>query len=137
MFSTGHLMWIAISILFITCSLLLCLKMKPNIDRMLKVCFALGICSETVKVFTVARILPVVTPIIEKTADMQTINYTPTGQFSPYLEIAHLPLELCSLQLVFIMVVFISKTDKWKRRYLALINVTGHWEESWESYLPI
>ena len=92
---------------------------------MLKVCFAIGLCSETVKVFSVIRILPVVAPIIEKTADMQAINYTPTGQFSPYLEIAHLPLELCSLQMVFILAVFISKKDNWKRRYLALINVTG------------
>ena len=125
MFSTGHLMWIAISIVFIICALVLCLKKKPDIDRMLKVCFVIGICSETVKVFSVARILPMVTPIIEKTADIQTINYTPTGQFSPYLEMAHLPLELCSLQMLFILVVLISKKNKWKRRFLALINVTG------------
>ena len=125
MFAAGHLMWIGISIVLITCSLVFCLKKKPDLDRMLKICFVLGLCSETVKIFSVARILPMVTPFIEKTADIQTINYTPTGQYSPYLEIAHLPLELCSLQMIFIMAVLICKTDKWKRRYLALINVTG------------
>ena len=125
MFSTGHLMWIAISIVLIICVVVFCLKKKPDMELMLKVCFAIGLCSETVKIFSVARILPMVAPVIEKTAEIQTINYTPTGQFSPYLEIAHLPLELCSLQMVFILAIFICKKDKWKRRYLTLINVTG------------
>lgn len=125
MFSTGHLIWIAISFVCITCTSVLCVKKKPDLDRMLKICFVLGLCSETVKIFSVARILPMVAPIIEKTADIQTINYTPTGQYSPYLEIAHMPFELCSLQMIFVMAVLICKTDKWKRRYLALINITG------------
>ena len=125
MFSTGHLMWIAISIVLIICVVVFCLKKKPDMELMLKVCFAIGLCSETVKIFSVARILPMVAPVIEKTAETQTINYTPTGQFSPYLELAHLPLELCSLQMMFILAVLLSKKDIWKRRYLVLINVTG------------
>ena len=121
MFSTGHIIWIVISMVSIITAFLFCLKRKPETDRILKICLVISLCSELVKIFSVSRILPMVTPVVRG----QAINYAASGQYSPYLEIAHLPLELCSLQMAFIAIALMAKTEKWRRVGLSLINVTG------------
>ena len=65
-------------------------------DRLIRVCFVLGLISEAVKVLCVVEILPVVEPAIEN----GVLAYRQTGAFAPYLQAEHLPLELCSLQIL-------------------------------------
>ena len=121
MFSTGHLMWICISSCLIAGGVIACFRKKPEEDRILKLCLAIGILSEAVKVLSVTRILPMVDVAVSGAA----LSYLPTGQYTPYLEMADLPLELCSLQVAFIAVMLFSKTLAWRSRLRALIFVTG------------
>ena len=125
MFSTGHLIWIGISAALIVGGFAACVKKKASVDQVLKVCFVLGICSEVVKVFSVANILPMVEPVIASGAQGPVLEYSATGQYSPYIEMAHLPLELCSLQLVFMASAIWLKDSKWKDRFLTLMFPTG------------
>ncbi len=125
MFSSGHLIWIGISVVLIAGGFAACVKRKLSVDLVLKVCFALGICSEVVKVFSCAKILPMVEPVITVGAEGPVMEYAATGQYTPYIEMAHMPLELCSLQLVFMACAIWLKDSKWKDRFLALMFPTG------------
>lgn len=125
MFSTGHIMWICISLFLIAGGLILVKIRKPAFDDVLKVCFFLGIIFELVKIFAVAQILPVVDPVITGGEAGEVLSYLPAGQYSPYIENSHLPFELCSLQLLFYAIVIWSSDPKWKERFTALIFVTG------------
>ncbi len=110
MFSSGYLLWIGISAFLIVIGLWGCRRLKPDEDRVLKVCLALGAVSEAVKLFSVIRILPMVG--VE-------------GVYTPYLEMADLPLELCSLQIPFMAAMLMAHTERWRSRLRALIYVTG------------
>lgn len=121
MFSAGHLMWICISLCLIAGGTVACRIRKPREDSLLKVCLAIGVLSEAVKLFSVIRILPMVEVAVEGGA----LEYVRAGQYTPYLEMADLPFELCSLQIVFIPIMLFSKTPAWRSRLRALIYVTG------------
>ena len=125
MFSAGHLIWIGISFIIVIGGSLFCIKKKPPVDSVLTVCLCLGIISEFIKISTVSDILPVVEPVVKVTGEGAVMEYIRRGQYTPYIELAHLPLELCSLQIIFIAAALHSKTDMWKRRFLALIFFTG------------
>ena len=114
-------MWIGISICLIALGYTACLVWRPRLDSVLKVCLAVGVLSEAIKVFSVMRILPVV----EVAVNGGALEYIYAGQYTPYLEMADLPLELCSLQIVFIAAMLLSKTTVWRSRLRALIYVTG------------
>ena len=47
------------------------------------------------------------------------IAYTATGEFSPYLEMAHLPFELCSPMIVFIAIALVVKNEERRSRLLS------------------
>ena len=93
MFSAGHLMWIGISACLIAAGYIACRIAKPREDALLKVCLAFGALSEAIKLFSVIRILPMVEVAVEGGA----LEYAHVGQYTPYLEMADLPFELCSL----------------------------------------
>lgn len=121
MFSTGHLLWIGISAALIIAGTLACLRRRPAEDRFLKLCLAIGILSEAVKLFSVIRILPMVDIAVNGAA----LDYTYAGQYTPYLEMADLPLELCSLQIAFMAAMLHVKRPEWKSRLRALMYITG------------
>lgn len=123
MFSAGHCLWIGISAVLIIGGLLFCVHCQPGLERLLKTCLAVSVLSEGVKLFSVIRILPFVAPVIE--GENAAMVYVTTGQYAPYLEMAHLPLELCSLQMVFMSVVLWSKSDWLREKLLPLIYVSG------------
>ena len=125
MFSAGHLIWIGISVALIAGGYTACLIKKPSIERMLKVCLGVGLVSEVVKILTVMNILPMVEPAIQSGEGGALIAYAATGEFSPYLEMAHLPFELCSLMIVFIAIALVVKNEMWRSRLLSLMYVTG------------
>ncbi|MBR1407417.1 MAG: YwaF family protein [Clostridia bacterium] len=121
MFSTGHLLWIGISFCLIVGGVAACFRIKPDENRLVKVCLGLGILSETVKVLSVMRILP----MVDIAVDGAQLSYPYAGQYTPYLEMADLPLELCSLQIVFMAALLLSKTPLRRSRLRALMFVTG------------
>ena len=121
MFSTGHLLWIGISFALIAAGTLACFRFRPSEDRLVKTCLALGALSEAIKLFSVMRILPMVDIAVNGTA----LDYTYAGQYTPYLEMADLPLELCSLQILFMALMLLLKKPEAKSRMRALMFVTG------------
>ena len=125
MYSTGHLIWIAISFALIIGGYLAIKIRKPPLERVLKACLIVGVVSEVTKVFSVTSILPVVTPEIVTTDAGQALTYVPIGKYSPYLKMEHLPLELCSLMIVFIIAALLLKNGLWRSRLLALMYITG------------
>lgn len=117
MFSLGHMLWVVICALLIAGGLGLCLRLRPSLDRVLKVCLGLGVISEVVKVFCVVQLLPMVEPAVSG----GELVYQQTGRFAPYMEMEHLPLELCSLQLLFMALAVFSRPGKWRTRLLAFM----------------
>jgi len=125
MFSAGHLIWIGISFILIAAGFAVSMKKRPDIDKVLKICVVIGFVSEIVKILSVANILPMVEEAFRLTDGGVVREYAATGQYSPYIELAHLPFELCSLQIVFMVSALLSRSEKWKHRFLAIIYATG------------
>ena len=121
MFSTGHLLWIGISTILIAAGTLACLRRRPADRQVLKLCLAIGLLSEAVKLFSVMRILPMVDIAVKGAA----LDYIPAGPYTPYLEMADLPLELCSLQIAFMAAMLLVKDGAWRSRLRALMYITG------------
>ncbi len=86
MFSIQHIIWIVISVAAIVLGIIVLKKKKPTLRQVLTSACVVCVASELVKVFSCLQLVP--------SAD-GSILY-------PYLELQHLPLHLCSIQLVFI-----------------------------------
>ena len=125
MFSAGHLLWIAISAVLILGFTAYLFKYRPALKNILKVCLILGIVSEVIKVFSVTQIVPMVDPLIADQNGSLTIIWMPSGEYTPYIAKEHMPLELCSLYLLFMPLALIIKDEKWKKRLYALMFVSG------------
>lgn len=125
MFSQGHLIWIAICFALIAIAFIVCMIAKPRLKKVFKTCLILGVVSEIIKVFSTAEILPMVDPVIIEENGTQVIGYTATGQYTPYLGKEHLPLELCSLYLFFMLIALFLKNEVWKKRLYALMFASG------------
>ena len=121
MFSTGHLIFIAISLFLIAFGVIMCLKIRPKLSRMINICFALSIISEIVKVLSVIEILPVVEPMVEN----GMLIYRETGQYAPYIQAEHLPFELCSLQILFMFLSLIIKKDENRKKLYSTMYGTS------------
>ena len=121
MFSTGHIIWIVISLTLIVLGVLYCRKKRPSVDKMLKVCLLLGVVSEFVKVLCVMEVVPVVKPVVEN----GVLVYQETGKYAPYMQAEHLPFELCTLQMPFMLLALVVKDRKWRKRIFALIYGTS------------
>ena len=124
MFSTGHLIWIAYSAAVIAFGLFCCFRYKPTLNRLLTVCCGVSLASEFIKFFSTIQMVPVVKQAVETINGVPTLVYVQTGEFAPYMEAEHLPLELCSLQIFFIFAARLMKEGKWRDRLLAFMYVT-------------
>ena len=125
MFSTGHLIWIAISAAAIIGGCAACKQNNPTLEQVLKACLVVGAASELVKIFCVTSVLPVVTPQIAMDAAGPALQYVPVGQYSPYMKLEHLPLEMCSLMIPFLAAALLMKNNVWRQRLLALMYISG------------
>lgn len=121
MFSTGHIIWIVISLGLIAAGTAGIRAAKPSLNGVLKVCLGIGAVSEAVKVLSVTRILPMVEPEIAG----GELSYRVVGEYTPYMEMAHLPIELCSLMIVFIAAALLMKEGRRRERLLTLMYITG------------
>ena len=125
MFSTGHLIWIGISFILIIAGVLYCKKTKPSLTKLIKVCFVLGLVSEFIKIFSVVSIVPVVNPTVIMQNGQPVLTYVPENDYTPMLGSEHLPLELCSLQLLFMLLVILLKDKKKQQNVYAIMYPTG------------
>lgn len=121
MFSTAHAIFILISSLLVLNGVLAIRGKKPALEKMIKVCFFLSLVSEAVKVLSVIEIIPVVEPAVENGA----LIYRETGAWAPYLQTEHLPLELCSLQILFMFLFLVIKNRRWRTMLLAVMYGTS------------
>ena len=125
MFSTGHLIWIAICVVLIIIGLYLCFHFRFPLRKVLLFCFIMGFISEVIKVFCVSEIVPMVDPYVVNSNGNLSLEWVPSGEYTPYLPLEHLPLELCSLYLFFMPLCLLIK-DETKKKYLyALMFASG------------
>ncbi len=103
MFTINHFLWIAICVAVIVISLLIIEKKKPSLQEVLSVCCVVCVLSEFVKVFSVIKMVP---------STNGSIMY-------PYIENNHLPLHLCSLQILMIFYVRFSSNTKLRETVLS------------------
>ena len=125
MFSQGHLIWIAISAVLIAAGTNTCLRLRPPLRRVLYFSLVLGILSEVIKVFSVTQIVPMVDPVIVTQDGAAALQWIPTGEYTPYLAMEHMPLELCSLFLVFMLLALVLKDGPWKHGLYAVMFASG------------
>ena len=121
MFSTAHIIFILISIVLIAAGTLLVRRKRPSLERLIRAFFLFSLVSEAVKMFSVVEIVPVVEPVVEN----GVLFYRETGAYAPYLQAEHLPLELCSLQIVFMFLFLVISDPDHRRKILALIYGTS------------
>ena len=120
MFSTGHFIWMGISAVMVAAGLALVYKKQPGLDRMLTVCLAIGLASEVFKILYETQFVPVVVPSVSAAG----LIYKATGAFAPYLELEHLPLELCSIQILLLLFAKLMTDGVWRRRLLGFMYPT-------------
>ncbi len=121
MFGKGHIAFIIISLIMILCGAALCFKRKPPVEKVLKTGFFLAAAMEMIKMLLSLEIVPVV----ELGLAGGEFVYRETGRYSPYLLAEHLPFELCSLQIVFLFLAVVIRSEKWKKRIYSVIYGTA------------
>ncbi len=84
MFTTNHFVWISLSLLIVAVATVFLNKYKPPLKSVLTVCCVVAVLSELVKTFSMMQMVP--------SAD--------GSRMYMYLEMQHLPLHLCSIQII-------------------------------------
>ncbi|MBR5341742.1 MAG: YwaF family protein [Erysipelotrichaceae bacterium] len=125
MFSTGHLIWITICTILIVIGLYLYFHFRFSLRKVLFFSLIAGFVSEVIKLFCVSEIVPMVDPYIVNSNGNLALEWLPSGEYTPYLPLEHLPLELCSLYLPFMLLCLVIKDETWKKRLYALMFASG------------
>lgn len=98
MFTINHLIWSVISVAVIVTALVLCKKYKLSLKTVLTIACIVSAASELIKLFSSIELVP-----------------SASGErFYPYIKMQHLPLHLCSLQIIFILYARFAKDGKKK-----------------------
>lgn len=108
MYTLNHLIWVIICAVVITFAVKWLVKNKPSLEKVLTVCCVGCVFSEFIKVFSVIQMVP--------SADGATVY--------PYIEMQHMPLHLCSLQIILIFYTRFAKEGKVKNAVLAFMYPT-------------
>jgi hypothetical protein len=124
MFSSAHLIFILISLAFTAAGTILSRRYITDINLMLKICLVIGIVSEIIKIFSVADIVPVVTPVVTNSAGGIEFDYRAIGPYTPYIKAEHFPFQLCSIQLILISVALLLKDARKLSSLFALMYAT-------------
>ncbi len=105
MFSWQHFVWLFISLILIVFFLVLYRKKRPHFNKVLNYCLVVCFLSEFTKVFSTIEMVP--------SADGSIIY--------PYIPMNHLPLHLCSIQILMIVYVRFTKNEHMKDNLLAFM----------------
>ena len=120
MFSSGHILFIILSLSWIVPGTVLLRKKNPPLRRVLLVCLVIALVSELIKILGNTEIVQVVKPIVEN----GKLVYEETGTYVPYLEAEHFPFEMCSYQILFMTLALVMKERGWRKRLYALMYTT-------------
>ena len=108
MFTLYHLIWGIISIAVISTGLIMLKKYNPPLNTVLNIACVCCVISELVKTFSVIKIVP---------SSDGTL-------FFPYIENQHMPLHLCSLQILIIFYVRFTSNQKMRQIFLGFMYPT-------------
>ncbi len=108
MFTVNHIIWMIISFLAVAASIILLKKYNPPIKKVLSIACVGAVASELVKTFSVVQMVP--------SSDGSTMHL--------YIESQHLPLHLCSIQLILIFIARFGKESRFKDALLAFMYPT-------------
>ncbi len=101
MFTAKHIVFLILSLVYLV--LLLMLTKKKNVKFAIKWFLVIGIISETIKVF----------------------YYIVTNDNGNYLPATDLPFHLCSIQIIFLLILKMSENEKLNKLLLAFMIPTG------------
>ena len=105
MFSWQHFLWLAICIAGITASLVCLKKNKTSLSRLLDYAAVICILSEVTKVFSV----------------MEMVASEDGSIIFPYIPMNHLPLHMCSIQILLIFYVRATKNKEMREKILSFM----------------
>ena len=105
MFTMNHFIWLFIVLAVIVLSMKYLHQHQVPLEKLLNVCCVLALVSEFTKTFSVIELVP--------TAD--------GSMYYPYISMGHLPLHLCSIQILFIFYVRFSSNTKMRETLLAFM----------------
>lgn len=108
MFTVYHFIWLFICATFIITGLFLLKKNKVSLEKAFTFACIGCVCSELLKVFGTIKMVPL--------AD--------GSGFTPYIEMANLPLHLCSYQIILIFLVRFMKNQNFKQLILSFMYPT-------------
>lgn len=105
MFTVYHLIWGIISLCLICTGLFFLNKYKPKLKSVLNAACVVCVLSELIKTLSVIKIVP----------------SSDGTMFFPYIEMQHMPLHLCSLQILIIFYVRFTKNDRMRQIFLSFM----------------
>lgn len=108
MFSVYHCLWLAICGCLMTLAVVWLRRKRPSLDWVLSVACVGCVLSELTKVFSVIQLVP--------SADGSMVY--------PYLALQHLPLHLCSIQIVMIFYARFAREGRMREAVLAFMYPT-------------
>lgn len=125
MFSEGHIIWIVLSGLIVITGLIICRIKRPELTSLMKTAFVIGLVSEVIKVFTMTTIVPVVDPVIVQNGETIVVQYASHGEYTPYLAMEHMPMELCSLYIIFMFLTLVIGDQTLKKWLYSVMYASG------------
>ena len=108
MFSVQHFIWLGICLILFVLSIILYRKYRPSLSRVLDICIVICALSEITKVLSVLEMVPSTNGTIMR----------------PYLPLNHLPLHLCSIDIILIYFARYAKSKETKENLLAYLYPT-------------
>lgn len=108
MFTGYHFAWLAIAAASIVLSIRYLLRRKPDLKHVFTAACAVCVLSELIKTFSMMKMVP--------SADGTSMHM--------YIEMSHLPLHLCSLQILLIFFVRFTQNMKLRETILAFMYPT-------------
>ena len=108
MFTWRHLLWLAICIAGIVISVIVYRKKRPSLNKVLNIACAVCVFSEISKILSTIEMVP----------------STNGNLILPYIPNNHLPLHLCSIQILLIFFVRFTNNEKMRENVLAFMYPT-------------
>jgi len=108
MFSSYHCIWMAVCAVLVVGAVIWLKRCRPGLRKVLSVACACCILSELTKTLSVLKLVP--------SADGSALF--------PYLELRHLPLHLCSIQILFVFYTCFARDSKRRDMILAFMYPT-------------
>ncbi|MBQ1567834.1 MAG: YwaF family protein [Erysipelotrichaceae bacterium] len=108
MFSVQHFIWLGICAIMFASAIALYKKKKPSLDRVLDICLIICAWSEITKVLSVLEMVPSANGTIMR----------------PYLPLNHLPLHMCSIDIILIYWARHTSSTQTREKLLAYLYPT-------------